>query len=391
MQNGSSPPWPVPSTTEPLFGLWQPNLSLKHLFYGEGCVRTYLLNTLPSPESKVCIITGRSLAEKTPVIRKLEVLLGMHHAITISNIRQHGPSIDVDAALQTVLQDDLIDTLISVGGGSPIDTAKSIAYRVSEARNGKWLHHIAIPTTLSAAECTPGGGYTKPDGVKVGFMAPEMAVRSIFYDPYFAAYTPTQLWLTTGMRAMDHAVECFYHPYGSEVWKVQSLWAAQTLFEYLPRARDSHPNDRRTTVMLQLAAFMSSGLKGGNLRGGMGLSHSLGHALGSPYGLPHGVTSCLTLGRVVQLKARGSETDAQQIARLLPAVGGGATGNVQADALMVGARILELVGRLGIAPSSLTALGVAQEQIPIITSRACGGVKDGPFYDSVLDLVSTLF
>ncbi|KAL9609167.1 MAG: hypothetical protein Q9167_006044 [Letrouitia subvulpina] len=310
MQNGTSSKTPVASSNDPIFRLWQPNIQLKHLFYGHSSVNKHLCDVLPSPSSKVLILTGQSLATKTPLVKELQALLKEHHAATFSGIRQHGHFADVDVAQEIVLQDDSIDTILSLGGGSPIDSAKTIAYRVSEIK-GKWLTHITIPTTLSAAECTAGGGYTKSDGVKVGFMAPEMAVKAIFYDPYYASFTPKELWLSTGMRAMDHVVECFYHPYASEIWKVQSLWAAHALFDHLPKARDSQPHDFNLTTQLQIAAFLSSGLKGGNLKGGMGLSHSLGHALGSPYGIPHGVTSCLTLGLVVKFKAQASEEDAR--------------------------------------------------------------------------------
>ncbi|KAK4959988.1 hypothetical protein LTR10_002877 [Elasticomyces elasticus] len=390
-QTGTGPKSPVlTSSQDPLSGLWQPTLQLKHLFYGDKCVKTYLLNVLPKDSSKVFIITGRSIASNTPLIQMLESLLGEHHAATFSGIKQHGPSSDVDAAFDAVLQDESIDTLLSVGGGSPIDSAKTIAYRVSE-KQGKWLHHITIPTTLSAAECTAGGGYTKPDGVKVGFMAPEMAVKSIFYDPWFASFTPKELWLTTGMRAMDHAVECFYHPCGSEIWKAQSLYAAQTLFEGLPRARDVHPEDYSLTTRLQLAAFLSSGLKGSNIKGGMGLSHSLGHALGSPYGLPHGVTSCFTLGRVVKLKARLSKNDACEIARLLPVMGGKPSGDGARDAQEVGDRILRLVEDLGIDPGTLSKKNISRDEIPIIAGRACGGKVESPLYGDVMCLVESLF
>jgi alcohol dehydrogenase class IV len=66
----------------------------------------------------------------------------------------------LDEATELVLQNPNIDTVISIGGGSPIDSAKVLSYRVHEKR-GAFLNHITIPTTISAAECTAGGGYTK--------------------------------------------------------------------------------------------------------------------------------------------------------------------------------------------------------------------------------------
>jgi alcohol dehydrogenase class IV len=84
-------------------------------------------------------------------------------------------------------------------------------------------------------------------------------------------------------------VETFYHPYATEVpWKGLAGWALGTLFENLPKCchqQSDEDNDDVLTKLL-LAAYASSGFRGANFRGGMGLSHSLGHAMGSPYGIP---------------------------------------------------------------------------------------------------------
>lgn len=276
----------TPSSNCPLFGLWQPQSGLQHLYYGSACVQNHLLDVLSSTTSKVYIITGQSIATKSPLLTQVEGLLGDKHAGTFSNIKQHGQVVGVDQATAAVEKDPSIDTLLSIGGGSPIDAAKTISFRVHQ-KTGKWLAHVAIPTTLSAAECTAGGGYTKSDGVKIGFTAPEMGVSAIFYDPSYSKYTPARLWISTGIRAIDHAVEACYHPYATEMpWKAMARWALATLFENLPLSKSSHPAGEDVITRLHLAAFASLGFRGKNVKGGMGLSHSLGHALGSPYGIP---------------------------------------------------------------------------------------------------------
>jgi len=143
------------STNQPLFGLWQPR-PLQALYYGTECVKKHLLSCLPSEQSKAFILTGSSLANKTSLIKEVESLLGDRHASTFSDIKQHAPVAELDKATELVLKDDKIDTIISVGGGSPIDSAKAISYRLHE-KNGRWLHHISIPTTLSVAECKAPG------------------------------------------------------------------------------------------------------------------------------------------------------------------------------------------------------------------------------------------
>lgn len=139
----------------------------------------------------------------------------------------------------------------------------------------------------------------------------QVGVTAIFYDPTYTRHTPPRLILSTGIRALDHAVETIYHPNSSEVpWKALAAWSIQTIFECLPivahlsesvKQDSTNPEDFQilenndVLVRLHLAAWAAAGLRGSNFGGGMGLSHSLGHALGSPYGIPRKLTRpCIT-------------------------------------------------------------------------------------------------
>lgn len=165
------------------------------------------LNKSPSDSSigNVFIITGSTLNNKTPLIRHLETLLGQRHAGTFADIKQHGHMNQVDAAIEQLINaNSKVSTIISVGGGYPIDSAKTLSHRFNE-RYGFFLTHFTIPITLRAAECTAGGGYTGRDGTKIGFMSPGLGVAVVFYDAEFTRYTPLPLLLSTGIRAVDHA------------------------------------------------------------------------------------------------------------------------------------------------------------------------------------------
>lgn len=371
------------SSLSPLTGLYKPN-PLKALYYGPGTVRDNLKSCLPSESSKAFIITGSSLANKTPLIKQIEELLTpSHHAGTFSSIRQHAPIADLDEATSLVQSDPSVDTIISVGGGSPIDSAKAISYRVNEKTNsksssgsngGKWLTHIAIPTTLSASECTFVAGYTKSDGTKTGISHPNVYPAYILYDPKFALHTPPSLFASTGIRALDHAVELQYHSYATlmpTAWVTQA--AIRELFAYLPQY-SADPKNEDVITRLFLAAYASLGFMGGNFRGGFGLSHTLGYALGSPYGIPHGITSCMTLGHVVKLKARWDPKDAAAVAGILTALGEPRSGDDVKDADAIGDKILKLVSDLGFK-TTLTEKGVGKDQIDIILQRATGGLS----------------
>lgn len=371
------------STEHPLSGVWKPT-HLQGLHYGPSSVQTHLISALPSPTSKAFIITGSSLATKTSLIQQVEKLLGPErHAGTFSAIKQHAPVAQLDEAAEIAAGDSSIDTIISVGGGSPIDSAKVISYRCRE-KLGKFLHHIAIPTTLSAAECTSFGGYTKEDGVKTSTGSPEMAPHVIIYDSKFALETPPALFLSTGIRSLDHSVELLYHASATEVPAKQlALTAAAGLFTYLPKYK-ADPKDQENITRLQLAAFSSLFPLGLNLVGNLGLSHSLGYALGSPYGIPHGITSCLTLANVVKLKANNPK-EAEKIARILPFIGQNRSGNDREDATNVGDAIAKLVEELGLE-TNLRKYNVGEDQIPKIVKLATR-TQEGELYDNVSALV----
>lgn len=374
------------SSESPLSGLYIPT-QLAKLYYGPSTVSSHLTSCLPTPHSKAFIITGNSLATKTPLVKQVESVLGTQHAGTFSSIRQHAPVKDIDDATSKVLEDKDIDTIISLGGGSPIDSAKLISHRYHEKSN-KYLHHISIPTTLSAAECSGGAGYTNEQGMKTGAFAPGLVPQIVLYDPSFLAHTPPHLVLTTGIRALDHALETMYNPTASDLTRGITAAAAGDLFTYLPRYKEDN-KDEEAVTKLQLAAFASLGFLGLNLKGGLGLSHALGYALGSPYGIPHGVTSCLTLGKTVQLKAKMDAGNARQICRACRAVGVERTGDDEKDAVNVGRKVEELVERLGLK-TDLGHYKVDKEQKDTIVKNATGS-KEGKLYDAVAELVETLW
>jgi alcohol dehydrogenase class IV len=353
---------------------------LKGVYYGPNVVKNCILSVLPTKTSKAFIVTGQSLATKTPLIKDLEAVLspGGNHAGTFGNIRQHATVKELDEVTRLVQQNGAIDTIISVGGGSPIDSAKAIVFRVHEVSR-KWLTHIVIPTTLSAAECTSLAGYTGSDGVKTSVSHAKLYPTFIFYDPKFGLYTPPWLFLSSGIRALDHAVELQYHPYATWIpTRLICLNAIAELFRLLQRYK-AHPQDEDVITGLFLAAFASLGFLGQNTGAStLLLSHSLGYALGSPYGIPHGITSCMTLGPVVKFMARRSKHHANSIAAILPYLSGEKpSGDDLADAERVGDKILGLVDDLGLT-TSLTEHGVGRDQIDIITARGLRLDPDKP-------------
>jgi alcohol dehydrogenase class IV len=285
------------------------------------------------------IITGRSLNEKTGLIRRVEALLGGRHAGTFAGIGQHTPGGAVEeAAVEAEMA--AADLLVSVGGGSVIDGTKAVA------RGLGYPQQVAVPTTLSGAEWADRAGVTDESaGRKRGFVDPETVPQVVVLDPEATVFTPEKLWLSTGVRALDHAVEGYLYGGDHPITDVTGLEGARRLMEYLPLSRHE-PEDLDVRLELQLASWLAYF---GPANTPMGLSHGLGRRIGASYEVPHGITSCITLAPSLLL-ARKLVQDVRW-SKLSESLGGEPS-----------ERVSSLVQELGL-PGRLREVGVPEEDL----------------------------
>ncbi len=206
-----------------------------------------------------------------------------------ATIAQHAPIVQIEEAIKDA-RGAGVDGVVSFGGGSPIDAAKIVALRLGG------LPHVAVPTTLSVAELAAGAGFTDETGAKAGLRDPGLLPDVVIYDSELTLATPMQLWLSTGIRALDHAVEGFLADGEHPLNDVMALEAIRRLFDSLPRAK-SDPKDLDVRTENQLAAWFSFTLPAASASG---LSHMMGKQIGARHGIPHGVTSCLLLPHVMR-------------------------------------------------------------------------------------------
>lgn len=282
------------------------------------------------------VVTGRTLHKETGLVRRVEDLLGEGYAGTYAGIGEHTPggAVEEAAAEAEMVAADL---LVSVGGGSVIDGTKAVARQLG------YPAQVAVPTTLSGAEWAHRVGVTdEAAGKKGGFADPRAVPPVVILDPGATLFTPEQLWLSTGIRALDHAVEGFLYGGEHPVTDVAGLEGARRLMELLPRSK-AGPEDLGARAELQIAAWLSYF---GPLNTPMGLSHALGRRIGASYGVPHGVTSCVTLSPSLEVERR--TVPENRWATLVEALGGDPPGRVAA-----------LVEELGL-PGRLRGVGVPE-------------------------------
>ncbi len=336
---------------------------------------------------RALIVTGKTLGH-SKLLDKLKNAAGSAIAGVFTGAAQHVPSHTVTELVAEARRVGA-DAMVSFGGGSPIDTVKNAAWQLmggragsrivdfsaaaTETAGGRGILHIAMPTTLSAGEFTPGGGVTdESTKVKGGVADPRLQAKVVILDPALTVETPAWLWASTGKRALDHAVEGSYSTRHQLVTDALAARAIALLTEHLLpslQTDGNNENELEHRMQCQLAAWLSIfGMS--NTRSG--ISHALGHQIGPMWNVPHGVTSCITLPHVMRFMA---EVAADRFGPIAEGFGVRFDARSPRSAAMECAdRAAKFIGKFEV-PTRLRDVGVPREEISRIAGTVLEEVK----------------
>jgi maleylacetate reductase len=353
--------------------------NMDRVLYGRGYEAAVAEEVARLGVERVVVIAGGTLSRETDLVARLVAALGPRHAGTWTRIGAHTPRIDVVAAAQAA-RDVRADLLVTLGGGSVTDAAKMVGMclangietpreldrlRATTAPDGTTtrprtlpgIRTVSTPTTLSAGEFTSFAGCTDTEPAdggpprKESFASSTMIPVSVILDPAVTLPTPLWLWLSTGIRAVDHAVEDLCSANSQPMSDATSLHALRLLGRGL-RACNADPNDLAARLDCQLGAWLS--IVGSQTGVTKGASHGIGHVLGGTAGVPHGYTSCVMLPHVLRFNKPVNAARQALVAEALGLPGGEA-----ADA------VAALIADLGL-PRTLRDVGVRADQLDVI-------------------------
>jgi maleylacetate reductase len=330
----------------------------------------------------VYVMASGTLNRETDVIDTVRRVLGNRLAGVCAKIGSHTPRVDVVAAANEA-RAAKADLIVTVGGGSVTDAAKMVGLclgnditepeqldrlRATITADGKTerpvvrppsVRSVDVPTTLSAGEFTPFAGCTDTvRHVKESFGHALMMPQSVILDPAVTIHTPEWLFLSTGIRAVDHAVENICSVAPTPFSDGTSLQALRLLAAGLPAVK-ANPLDLEARLNCQLGAWMS--IMGAHNGVPMGASHGIGHVLGGTANVPHGYTSCVMLPHVLRFNEPVNAERQKWVSEAL-----GRPGDSAGDA------VAALIAGLGL-PSTLRDVGVKPEQLDAI---AVGSMHD---------------
>lgn len=272
---------------------------------------------------------------------------------------------------------------------APIDVQKALANDISTldglsklAADAKpkdpkpcKLPVINIPTSLSGSEYSPfAGGTDTRDHHKAMFGHPSMGAGLVILDPTLSISTPERIWLSTGIRAVDHCVEGLCST-DSKAGPESDKFLTEGLKLLVPNLllTKAHWEDEEPRLKEMLGVIES--MKGLGSGVPMGGSHGIGHQLG-PLGVGHGETSCIMLPAILKYNYKhGEDKVRKQQQKVLDILWGEETvaevlmrRGLKRDTADAGDVVGSVISELGM-PRTLKDVGVGRDKLDALAEN----------------------
>lgn len=252
------------------------------------------------------IVTGGNSMFRTGVIDRVKGLLeeGGAKVAIYSGISKNPTVAQVEDGLK-VLREEKPDTVVAVGGGSPLDAAKvmTLFYDFPELNFSNVLKtdisglklktkFVAIPSTSGTASEVTHVGVITYEEAEYKFAIRSEAIRPdvAILDPELTLSLPAQIAAETGMDALTHALEAYINKNGNDFTYALAREAAEGIMEWLPDSVKTGSEESREKMhnfsCMAGMAFSNSGL---------GMVHGVSHAFGGKYNLAHGLANAIIL------------------------------------------------------------------------------------------------
>ncbi len=345
--------------------------AMEEVHYGKPAAQSVAEVVTAHGAERVFLMVSGTLNRETDEIEKVRRALGNKCVGTFDKMPPHSPRSAVIAAAAQA-REARADLIVTLGGGSITDAAKAVQLCLANdistvdgldrVRNADvkapTVRQVSIPTTLSAGEFSGIAGVTnEATRVKELFRHPLTIPQAVILDPEVTRHTPMWLFLSTGIRAVDHCVEGVCSNESTEFTNASALHGLAMLARGLPKVK-ADPSDMKARLDCQIGSWLSMG----GLAAGvpMGASHGIGYVLGAVFDVPHGHTSCIMLPSVMRWN-KSANADRQALIA-------NAMGHPGKDA---GDVLDDFIRGLGM-PRSLSEVKIGKEHFDRISAQAMG-------------------
>lgn len=310
------------------------------------------------------------------IAQTIEKLEGAGVEITIFDRITAEPALDEVLEIIELARQAGADSVVGIGGGSVLDTAKVVACFVKSKQQvadcfgtglikerGLWCG--CLPTTSgTGSEVSPNAILLdRAEKLKKGLVSPYLLCDAAYIDPMLTLTVPAKITAETGMDALTHCIEAYTNRFAHPVVDRYALAGIELIAKYLERAvKDGKDVEAREALSL------------GSYYGGLCLApvntaavHALSYPLGGEYHISHGLANAILLPTVMRFNM---SSDWKKHARIAAAIGVDCTGLTTEEAARKGVEaIAALSARCGI-PSTLTELGIGREKVEELADSA---------------------
>ena len=306
-----------------------------------------------------------------------EIALAHLEGATVFDEVRPNPDIELVGRARAAYVEAGCDGLVALGGGSSMDTAKSVGVEV--VHGGSIVEYeyggtpiskripplVAVPTTAgTGSEATLWAVITDPER-KIKFNVggtPLIGAHVALVDPELMLGLPPAITAATGMDALSHAIECYTCDYHQPFNDAVALLAIELVGRSLRVAYEDGGNLEARTDMAHAATL--GGLAYGTESAGA--AHAMSQSAGGVHECPHGALTARVLGPVCEYNA---PADPERYARIAQGLGVDVHGLSPLEAALAGVEeVYRLTDDVGIP--SMEELGFSEDEIPMLARIA---------------------
>lgn len=299
-------------------------LTPNKIITGEGALELAASN-IENLGTKALIVTDNMMVKLGNLKKVTEILdkLNLKYEI-YSDVNSEPTNVMVEKGKEIYINSNC-DFLISLGGGSPIDTMKAIGAVISNEGEisdllGKAIENelpnmVAIPTTSGtgseATQFTIISDINK--GVKMLISSPVIMPNLAIVDPVFTMTAPPIVTAATGIDALTHAIESYTSRKSQPMSDSFAISAVKRIFKYLKTAYTQGNNKEARTEMS--IASLEAGIAFNN--SSVTIVHGMSRPIGALFHVPHGLSNAMLLEKCLNFAKDGCEDKLAQLAKAI--------------------------------------------------------------------------
>lgn len=256
------------------------------------------------------IVTDKGIVEHGLLKPLFEILDKAGIKYTLFDKVEQNPTTDTVESALALFKASSSDSLIALGGGSSMDTAKALGARYAMPRKSlkqmkgilkvykKLPLLIAIPTTAgTGSEATLAAVIVdSATREKYAISSFPLIPRYAVLDPVYTYSLPKSLTATTGLDALTHAIEAYIGKSNFKLTRMEAKVAVRLIFQNIEKAYENGNDPKARKNMLRASYLAGCAFT----RSYVGYVHALSHAMSGKYNTPHGKANAILLPYVLE-------------------------------------------------------------------------------------------